>query len=87
LCSVLRRCVAACIAAGGASDVGVRACGVCRAHSKLACGCVASVRPRMNDRLRRASSPHLPPTSGQALCSMAGVYKFIMPSSGIRNRV
>jgi len=34
-----------------------------------------------------ASSPHLPPTSGQALCSMAGVYKFIMPLSGIRNRV
>ena len=32
-------------------------------------------------------APHLLPTSGQALCLMAGVYKFIMPSSGIRNRV
>ena len=26
LCSIVRRCVAACIAAGGASDVHVRAC-------------------------------------------------------------
>ena len=51
-----------------------------------ACGCVASVLAR-NDRRRRASSPHLPPTSGQVLCSTAGVYKFIMPSSGIQNRV
>ena len=57
----------------------------CRAHGTLACGCVASV-PARNDRLRRASSSHLPSTSGQALCSMAGVYKFIMPSR-IRNRV
>jgi len=32
-----------------------------------ACGCVAYV-PQRNDRLRCASSPHLPPTSGQALC-------------------
>jgi len=58
----------------------------CRAHGASACGCVAPV-PLRNDRLRHASSPHLPPTSGRALCSMAGVYKFIMPSSGIRNRV
>jgi len=35
------------------------------------------VLPARNDRLRGASSPH----------STAGVYKFIMPSSGIRNRV
>ena len=56
------------------------------AHGVLACGCVASV-PARNDRLKRAWSPHLPPTSEQALCSMAGVYKFIMPSWGIRNRV
>ena len=32
-------------------------------------------------------APHLLPISGQALCLMAGVYKFIMLSSGIRNRV
>jgi len=37
------------------------------------------VFPARNDRLRGASSPHLPPTSGQALCSTAaGVCKFIM---------
>ena len=36
----------------------------CREHGALACGCVASVRAR-NDRLRRASSPHLPPASGR----------------------
>ena len=59
----------------------------CRAHGASACGCVASL-PARNDRLRHAASPHLPPTSGQALCSTAaGVYKFIMPPSGIRNRV
>ena len=75
LCSALHRCAAACIAAGGASDVRMRACGVCRAHRMLACGCVASMATR-NDH---ASSPHLPPTSGQALCSTAaGVCKFIM---------
>ena len=45
LCSDVRRCAAACIVAGGASDVHVRACGVCRAHGTLACGCVASCRP------------------------------------------
>ena len=53
------------------------------AHGMSACGCVASVPPR-NDRLRRASSSHLPLTSGQVLCSMAGVYKFILPSWGIQ---
>ena len=63
----------------------VRACGVCRAHGTLACGCVL---PARNDRLRGALSPHLLHTSGLALCSTAaGVYKFIMPLSGIRNRV
>ena len=41
------RCAVACIVAGGASDVHVRACGVCHAHSTLACGCVASCRPGM----------------------------------------
>ena len=55
------------------------------AHGVSVCGCIASV-PARNDRLRRASSPHLPPTSGQALCSTAGVYKFTMPSLGIQNR-
>ena len=58
----------------------------CRAHGASASGCVAPVPPR-NNRLRRASSPHLPPTSRRMLCSMAGVYKFIMPSSGIRKQV
>ena len=46
---VQRRASAACIAAGGASDVHVRACvrecGVCRTHGTLDCGCVASCRP------------------------------------------
>jgi len=83
LCSDVRRCVAACIVAGGSSDVHVRAC--------VRAGCVehtAHWPVVRNDRLQGASSPHLPPTSGQALCSTAaGVYKFIMPSSGIRNRV
>ena len=51
------------------------------AHSVSACGCVASV-PARNDRLRRASRRICCPP----LCSTAGVYKFIMPSSGIRNR-
>ena len=87
LCSAVRWCAAACIAAGGASDIHVRACmrGVSGTrHIGLWLRCVL---PARNDRLRGASSPHLPSTSGQALCSMAGVYKFIMPSSGIRNRV
>jgi len=44
-------------------------------HAGLWLRCIL---PARNDRLRGASSPHLPPTSGQALCSMAGVYKFIM---------
>jgi len=67
-------------------DYGLRIVVGRRAHRALACGCVASVQAR-NDHLRRASPPHLPPTSGQALRLMAGVYKFIMPSLGIRNRV
>ena len=49
LCSVVRWCAAACIVAGGASDVHVRACvrtcRVCRAQGTLACGCIASCRP------------------------------------------
>ena len=77
LCSVVRRREAACIAA--ASDVHVRACvrGVSGTrHVGLWLRCVL---PARNDRLRRASSPHLPPTSGQALCSTAAdVCKFIM---------
>ena len=88
LCSVVRRCATACIVAGGASDIRVRAC--------VRVGCIGHTvglwlrcdLPPRNDRLRGASSPHLPPTSGQVLCSTAaGVYKLIMPSSGIRNRV
>ena len=61
------------------SDVRVHACvrGV-SGTQHVGCGRVASVV--RNNRLRHASSPHLPPTSGQALCLMAGVYKFIMPS-------
>jgi len=79
LCSNVHRCAAACIVAGGASDVHVRACvwGVSGTrHVGLWLRCVL---PARNDRLRGASSPHLPPTSGQALCSTAaGVCKFIM---------
>ena len=41
----------------------------CRAHGASTCGCVAPVTVR-NDRLRSASSLRLPPTSGQALCSI-----------------
>ena len=65
-----------------------RACGVCRAHSTLACGCVASCRPgtiAWEVHGRRICRPTVDKRC--ALCSMAGVYKFIMPSSGIRNRV
>ena len=86
LCSDVRQCAAACIVAGGASDVHmcacVRACGVSGTrHVGL---WLRWVLPARNDRLRGASSPAAFAASGQALCStVAGVYKFIMPSSGI----
>ena len=82
LCSVMRRCAVACIAAGGVrTSTFVRVCvrGVSGTwHVGLWLRCVL---PARNGHLRGASSPHLPSTSGQSLCSMAGVYKFIMPLS------
>ena len=82
LCSDVRRCAAACIVAGGASDIHVCACvhAGCVGHTAR-WPVVALLLPARNDRLRGASSPHLPHTSGQALCSTAaGVYKFITVS-------
>ena len=74
---IVQRRAAACIVAGGASDVHVRAC-VQGVSGTRHVGLWLRLAGR-NDRLRGASSPHLPPTSGQALCSTAaGVCKFIM---------
>ena len=67
LCSVVRRCSAVCIAVGGASDVGVRA-GCVRHTARWPVVALRCVLPARNDRQRRASSPHLPSTSGQVLC-------------------
>ena len=57
LCSDLRRCAPACIVAGGASNVHVRACVRGVSGTRHVGLWLRWVLPARNDRLRGASSP------------------------------